>query len=131
LHVFPVQGNVVWTVVFSPDGKRLATASSDGSARLWDLTTKNERFVLKHSNPVKRVAFSPDGKRLAAGAEGELKLWDAVTGQELGSFKGHTATIYSINFSPDGATLATAGKDETARLWEVRKISPNLAALRK
>ncbi len=68
----------VRAVAFAPDGKSLATASSDGTVRLWDVASWRERSVLKgHADSVHAVAFSPDGKTLAsAGNDGDVRLWD-------------------------------------------------------
>src|SRR5262245_33255507 len=61
--------NAVFSVVYSPDGKRLATGSEDHTVKLWDAATGQELLTLKgHSDGVVSVAFSPDGKRLATGS---------------------------------------------------------------
>jgi WD40 repeat protein len=73
-HTGPVE-----SVAFSPDGKRLASASKDGTVKVWDAATGQEILTLKgHTDQVLSVAFSPDGKRLAsASADGTVKVWDA------------------------------------------------------
>jgi WD40 repeat protein len=74
------------SVAFSPDGKRLASASEDETVKVWDATTGQETLTLKgHNDAVWSVAFSPDGKRLASASgspfapnpPGEVKVWDA------------------------------------------------------
>ena len=75
----------VYAAAFSPDGKRLATASNDSTVRVWDLATGQELVALKgHFTVVSSVAFSPDGKTLASGS-GDLtvRLWRAATEQEV------------------------------------------------
>ena len=69
----------VRSVVFTPDGQRLASAGDDGTVRLWDLATDQEVLTLQeHVGPVRYVACSPDGTRLAsAGDDGTIKVWDA------------------------------------------------------
>ena len=63
-------------VVFSPDGKYVATASDDNTSRLWDASTGKEITVLKHDGPVNDVVFSPDGKYMAtASADNKARLW--------------------------------------------------------
>ena len=72
-------------MAFSPDGKRLASASRDQTVKVWDAVTGQEILTLKgHTSGVTSVAFSPDGKRLASAAPRmTVKVWDAATGQEF------------------------------------------------
>ena len=98
-------GQQVSCVVFSPDGKRLASASWDNTVRVWDASTGRKMLTLNgHTELVVRVAFSPNGKRLASvGHDGSIKVWDATTGQEKLTFKGHDqAPVFGVAFSPDG-----------------------------
>ncbi len=70
----------VTSVAFSPEGKRLALASFDGTVKMWDATSGQEMLTLKgHTSVVRSVAFSADGKRLASASEdGTVKVWDAT-----------------------------------------------------
>ncbi len=105
-------------IVFSPDGKRLATTSYDGSARVWDAASGKELLRLQHDAEVTEIAFSPDGTRLAtASADGTARVWDAQNGDELFSL-AHEDQVLDIAFSPDGTRLATASADLTARVWD-------------
>jgi hypothetical protein len=67
-------------VVYSPDGKRLATASNDGTLKIWEAATGQEVLTLRgHQRRVQAVAFSPDGDRLASGGEDRtVRVWDAT-----------------------------------------------------
>ena len=116
---------IISTVVFSPDGKTLVSASgsygNDG-IHLWDTTTGQHKQTLTgHTNNVESLAFSPDGKILASGdTDDTIRLWDVTTGQPIQTLTGHASTVYIVAFSPDGKTLASSSDslDEAIYLWD-------------
>jgi WD40 repeat protein len=118
----------IFHVVYSPDGKMLATSSKDSTARLWDAATAKLLFTLTHERIQKdkdvdvfSSAFSPDSKYLATACENHvIKLWDTTTGKEVRQFRGHGNDVYCVCFSPDGTRLASGAHDQTARLWDVK-----------
>ena len=120
--------SIVHSVTFSPDGRTLATASADGTVRLWDIHSLHHPALLGtpltgHTDGVTSVAFSPDGRALATGSmDHTARLWDVGDPRHpgsLGTLTGHTQGIASVAFSPDGRTLATGSADGTARLWDI------------
>ncbi|NET05762.1 MAG: hypothetical protein F6K16_13870 [Symploca sp. SIO2B6] len=109
--------HAVRSISFSPDGKLIATASADKTAKLWSLEGKKLLTLSGHKNWVNSVSFSPDGKLLAtASADKTAKLW-SLEGKELLTLSGHENRVNSVSFSPDGKILATASGDKTAKLW--------------
>jgi WD40 repeat protein/tRNA A-37 threonylcarbamoyl transferase component Bud32 len=104
---------------FSPDGGRLATASMDGTLKLWDTATGRELAALPgHRTEATDVAFSPDGRTLASvGYKDSIKLWHLATGRELLSLEFPQAGRF-LQFSPDGRHLAVTTEADTIRLLE-------------
>ncbi|MBK5927476.1 hypothetical protein CCR87_09080 [Rhodobaculum claviforme] len=110
----------VLAVAFSPDGARIATASRDRTARVWDAETGAEIAALRgHEGSVRAIAFSPDGAGFVTGSDDQTaRIWDAETGAEIATLRGHESRVQAVAFSPDGARIATASHDRTARVWD-------------
>ena len=141
----PDTGGAVSELVFSPDGATLAGLTGDEEATviLWDMSSGEEKAVLRHEDTVDWAVFSPDSATLASVSSGTVRLWDVSSGEQKAVLEGHAhsnSTSFSGNFkgqsgrgfydklifsysspiafSPDGATLAGVS-GETVRLWDV------------
>lgn len=109
-------------VAWKPDGTRLATASFDGTVKVWDGTTAAPSAALwGHSKEVVAVAWTADGTRVAtASFDGTARVWDGGTGEPLIVLDGHAAEVAAVAWAPDDTRLATASFDGTARIWDGR-----------
>jgi WD40 repeat protein len=114
-------GGPTYDFSFSPDGKWIATCSADGSLRLWDALTGEQRMMLAgHEGVPMAAAFSPDSAKVVAGYDdNSVRLWDVTSGTLQNSFVGHGLWVGSVTFSPDGSRIASGSGDETVRLWDV------------
>ena len=119
LHTLQGHTQAVKAVAFSPDGTRIATASGDWTAKLWEAGSGQEITTLTgHTSFLNAIAFSPDGSRIAtASGDATIKLWDVITGQEVRTLQGHAKGIEGVAFSPDGTRIASASADQTVKLW--------------
>ena len=119
-----LKGHTDWVTscAFSPDGRRIVSASYDKTFKLWDAETGEEITTLKgHTDWVNAFAFSPDGRRIVSAGRGNtLKLWDAKTVKELAALKGHTDRVWACAFSPDGKQIVSTSDDETLKIWNAK-----------
>ena len=108
---------------YSPDGRRIVSAASEGTLKVWDAATGAEIATLdgQDEEAILDCVFSPDGRRILSASEGGLlRMWDAETGRELATLAGHRGAVNACAYSPDGVTVVSASRDETLRLWEAR-----------
>jgi WD40 repeat protein len=133
------QGRGASHAALGPDGRYVAAAANDVTARVWDTATGLELLKLDDKyEDSRQVAFSPDGKHLAVAIKqgwlGGVRIVDAKTGRPVGTLPQQAAAppmakpgtnlwtgppCFSLAYSPDGKRLAAGGLDRIVRVWDV------------
>lgn len=111
--------DAVYAVAFSPDGKKLVTASSDGTAAIWEFPSRLlVRTLRGHKGGLYSAAFNRTGTQIiTSSADRTARVWDVQTGRELAILTGHHRDIFSAAFSPDGNRAVVGGQADNARVW--------------
>lgn len=120
----------IYALSWSPDGDRLASASVDGTVRIWNPETAEELWAGTHGPPghgVRTVHWSPLGDRVATGAaDGTVKIWDASTGDELATLAGNESTRFRlecVRWNLDASLLAVSDRRGNLKVWEPASMS--------
>jgi len=113
-------------VAFSPDGRKLVSASWDGVVKIWDVVSGKEIETLQgHPGQVASASFSPDGRAIAflslsEDGRDQIKIWDVASGRELRSMFGQQDKLMCLAFCPDGRKIAAVGFNSgMLRVWDV------------
>jgi len=112
-------GNVL-TMVFSPDGRRLASGDQEGKIIVWDLPSETPLATLQHHEErLLSVAFCPEGHTLATGSsDGSIQLWNVAQASPIHTLPGHDCAIMGMVYTPDGQTLVSGSADGIVKLWD-------------
>ncbi|MCY7279230.1 MAG: AAA-like domain-containing protein [Phormidesmis sp. CAN_BIN44] len=115
-NTLSVDGGVVSSVEFSPDGQKIAAVSLSG-IKLWSRDGKMLATLQGHQSYVASIAFSPDGEMIASASwDKTIKLWSR-DGKELFTLRGHQSEVLNVAFSPDGKMIASGDDDGVIKLW--------------
>ncbi len=116
-------GSVV-SVCFSPDGRRVLSASHDETARVWEARLGTPLLELRHESSVFRAAYSPDGRWIISGGRDQTaRVWNVTTGRPAVAPLSHSGTVAQVRFDPAGERVLTTSSDG-ARLWHLRTGEP-------
>jgi WD40 repeat protein len=118
LHSLRGHGDRVRSVIYSPDGQRIATAGADRAVKVWDAATERELFTLRgHAGPVNGVAFSPDGSRLVSVGPERIRIWNATGPPGRLEIRLGLARRGPVAISPDGNRLAGIAETGIPTVW--------------
>ncbi len=119
LRMFQAHKSSISSIVFSPQGDKILTASDDNTAKLWDLLGQELTLFKGHKAVVISAIFNSKGDTvLTASDDNTAKLWD-LTGRELANLKGHYGWVKSAVFNLSGDKVLTSSSDNTAKLWDL------------
>jgi len=112
----------VWSLNFSPDGRRLLSTSWSTNAAVWTVDQPTPpAWLVGHSLHVWSASWSADGSTIATTSSDQtVRLWDAITLAPLLVFHGQASEVWCAAFRPDGRLLATGGKDQNVLLWPTK-----------
>eukprot|EP00245_Coleochaete_scutata_P004659 TRINITY_DN17460_c0_g1_i1.p1 TRINITY_DN17460_c0_g1~~TRINITY_DN17460_c0_g1_i1.p1 ORF type:complete len:617 (+),score=102.56 TRINITY_DN17460_c0_g1_i1:313-2163(+) len=116
--------NEVWYLQFSHDGKRLASASMDKTAIIWEVVEEDKLVVqhrlVGHDQELSYLAWSPDDSlMLTCSSDKKVKLWDTKTGECRRTFGRHTELVLACAWFPDGQNFVTGGNDCRMCMWNL------------
>jgi len=120
--ISPSHGDTIYDCAYSPDGRKIVTASGDNTLKIWEADTGQELLKLKgHTGNVTCCDFSPDGHNVLSGSlDKTLKLSNAESAEEIFSLAGHKKAVQTCAFSPGGEIFVSSGSDNTMKIWRAK-----------
>jgi WD40 repeat protein len=120
VQIYSGHSSWVSALVWSPNGRWIASAGGDSTVQVWEAATGEKRSLYQgHTAYVQAVAWSPDGQSIASGSDdGTVKVWDISTGRIASTYSGHCGKVKAVTWSPDGQRIASASLDRTVQVWD-------------
>ncbi|MGA2296563.1 MAG: VWA domain-containing protein, partial [FCB group bacterium] len=118
---FTLKGHTsnIYNLSWSPDGSRVATASNDATAIIWNASTGTKLHTLGMQSTVYNICWDPNSTHVATSSIDETAIiWDSNTGINIHTLRGHTSIVQNVDWSPDGTRVATASWDKTSIIWD-------------
>jgi outer membrane protein assembly factor BamB len=128
LRTLAVIPDLMLTVAFDSQQRRIACAGADNTIRILDVESGQARLTIEqHADWVTSVAFSPDGSNIVSSSRDKtVRMFDASSGELEATYTGHSEAVFSAMFSDDGKLVFSGGRDRKLHVWETheaKKIS--------
>ncbi len=122
LHTYTQHTAAIYTLAWSPDGSKLASAGEDRQVCVWQALTGKTIFTYqKHTGSVHALAWSPNSKYVAsAGNDHTVQIWQAQDGQSFSTYQGHRRWVQALSWSPDAKLMASGDANGQVHLWNPR-----------
>ncbi|KAF1764738.1 hypothetical protein GCK72_004688 [Caenorhabditis remanei] len=126
-HMFSAhKDEAIRGLAFAPTDVKFATASDDGTARVWDFARYSEERVLRgHGAEVRCIDWHPTKGLLVTGSrdtQQPVKIWDPKTGSCLATLQEHKSSVMAVEFNKNGNWLLTGGRDHLVKLYDIRMM---------
>lgn len=116
----------IWTIAWSPTGKRIASGDENGRVQVWDAQT-GQIFLMydKHTGPINALAWSPDGTQIASASDDNtVQVWDTASGKQNLLYTHHSEDVRTVLWSVDGQNIISGGADHTIWAWDATSGNP-------